>query len=554
MSRPPAKDLTDRELEVMHLFWNLRDATAAEARDRLAAAGLDRTYSTVANLVRILLEKGFLQQTTAERPFCYRAVRTYEQVSGRLLGDLLQRRLPRFAGATARPVGRRAETDGPGAVRLGNHPEGAGPMNDLGIALVWLTMQVTAVALAGLGLSALAARRTPGAGATAALTALAASVVLAGTACCPLPSWWACDVTPLPPVRASSPDVLTESNASASPEGLSQAPDSSPTGGLQLAALTSALHSLRRESVVAAPTSTFPQGWPTIVVAIAEIGTAFGLVRLLLGLWAVRRSVQRSRLVNDPDLLRLVEELRGVLRVKRPVAMRESDDLTTAATVGWQKPVLLLPADWRDWTEAQRRAVVAHELAHIGRGDFAAWLLARLSVALYFWHPLVRALAGRLQLQQELAADAVAAELSGGRRAYLRALAALALRADGRTHGWPAPAFLSPHNILLRRVHMLRLKDEGVRRSASRFGRRFTYALFFALTVTASALRGPVREALAVPPPVEAAKPKLEAVTPFDLTLVGGTDDQEVSGIYGFRPAALLKRPEAAPRSSSSTP
>ncbi len=114
-------------------------------------------------------------------------------------------------------------------------------MNDLGIALVWLTVQVTAVALAGLGLSTLAARRTPGAGATAALTALAASVVLAGTACCPLPSWWAWDATPLPPVRTSSPDVLTESNASASPEGLSQAPDSSPTGGIQLAALTSVL-------------------------------------------------------------------------------------------------------------------------------------------------------------------------------------------------------------------------------------------------------------------------------------------------------------------------
>jgi len=91
MARPPAKDLTDRELEVMHLFWKHREATAAEARDYLAAAGLNRTYTTVANLVRILLEKGFLQQVTAERPFRYRAVRSYEHVSGRLLGDLVER-------------------------------------------------------------------------------------------------------------------------------------------------------------------------------------------------------------------------------------------------------------------------------------------------------------------------------------------------------------------------------------------------------------------------------------------------------------------------------
>ncbi len=91
MARPPAKDLTDRELEVMHVFWRHREATAAEAREHLAANGLDRTYPTVANLVRILLEKGFLEQVNAERPFRYRPVRSYEQVSGRLLGDLLQR-------------------------------------------------------------------------------------------------------------------------------------------------------------------------------------------------------------------------------------------------------------------------------------------------------------------------------------------------------------------------------------------------------------------------------------------------------------------------------
>ena len=59
MARPPAKDLTERELEVMHVFWKHGEATAALARDRLADAGLDRTYTTIANLVRLLHEKGF---------------------------------------------------------------------------------------------------------------------------------------------------------------------------------------------------------------------------------------------------------------------------------------------------------------------------------------------------------------------------------------------------------------------------------------------------------------------------------------------------------------
>jgi BlaI family transcriptional regulator, penicillinase repressor len=91
MGRPPARDLTERELEVMHLFWRHGEATAAETRDRLAASGLDRTYTTIANLVRALADKGFLHQVNDERPFRYRASRSYEEVSGRLLGDLLQR-------------------------------------------------------------------------------------------------------------------------------------------------------------------------------------------------------------------------------------------------------------------------------------------------------------------------------------------------------------------------------------------------------------------------------------------------------------------------------
>src|SRR5262245_35796238 len=91
MGRPRARDLTERELEVMHIFWSRGEATAAEARDRLAATGLDRNYTTIANLVRGLNEKGFLRQVNAERPFGYRPVRTFEDVSGQILGDLVRR-------------------------------------------------------------------------------------------------------------------------------------------------------------------------------------------------------------------------------------------------------------------------------------------------------------------------------------------------------------------------------------------------------------------------------------------------------------------------------
>jgi predicted transcriptional regulator len=91
MARPPAKELTERELEIMHVFWRSDPSTMAEIRDRLAAEGRDLAYTTVATLVRLLAEKGFLEQINDERPFYYRPVRSYEEVSRSLLGDLVHR-------------------------------------------------------------------------------------------------------------------------------------------------------------------------------------------------------------------------------------------------------------------------------------------------------------------------------------------------------------------------------------------------------------------------------------------------------------------------------
>ena len=91
MARPPAKELTERELEVMHVFWSRGQSTVAEVRDVLAESGLDRAYTTIATLVRILTDKGFLVQTNQERPFAYRPAQSYEEVSRKLLGDVVDR-------------------------------------------------------------------------------------------------------------------------------------------------------------------------------------------------------------------------------------------------------------------------------------------------------------------------------------------------------------------------------------------------------------------------------------------------------------------------------
>ncbi|WP_417383465.1 BlaI/MecI/CopY family transcriptional regulator [Gimesia sp.] len=97
MARPKAKELTARELEIMHVFWErsgteaTTELTVAEVRDALEQAGRELAYTTVATLVRILVEKSFLKQTNDGRPFLYCSIRTFDEVSGSMLGDMIQK-------------------------------------------------------------------------------------------------------------------------------------------------------------------------------------------------------------------------------------------------------------------------------------------------------------------------------------------------------------------------------------------------------------------------------------------------------------------------------
>ena len=90
MVRPRAKELTDRELEVMHCFWQRGESTVADIRELLIGQGRELAYTTVATLVRILSEKGFLGQVNDDRPFRFLPQRSFEDVSGSMLGDMVR--------------------------------------------------------------------------------------------------------------------------------------------------------------------------------------------------------------------------------------------------------------------------------------------------------------------------------------------------------------------------------------------------------------------------------------------------------------------------------
>ncbi len=89
-------DLTPREFAVMKTFWDEGKMTADDARAELAKKGESLSYPTVANVVRSLTEKKCLKATNDQRPFIYKPTRTFEDVSKRIVGDLISRL---FAGS-----------------------------------------------------------------------------------------------------------------------------------------------------------------------------------------------------------------------------------------------------------------------------------------------------------------------------------------------------------------------------------------------------------------------------------------------------------------------
>src|SRR5690606_35085183 len=155
------------------------------------------------------------------------------------------------------------------------------------------------------------------------------------------------------------------------------------------------------------------------VLALFGVGAALGLFRLLAGATAVRSYRRHRRPLADAMLYRLPETLREEHGCRRDGEIRESGKRSTPATVGCFKPIVLLPEGWRAWSRDELRAVLAHEIAHVARGDYLSGLLAQVTVAIHFYHPLVHWLVARLRLEQELAADASGMRISGGRDVYL---------------------------------------------------------------------------------------------------------------------------------------
>ncbi|PYT35874.1 MAG: hypothetical protein DMG58_00910 [Acidobacteria bacterium] len=125
-------------------------------------------------------------------------------------------------------------------------------------------------------------------------------------------------------------------------------------------------------------------------------------------------------------------------------------------TVGAKEPAILLPGDWQSWDDWKLRAVLAHELAHIRRGDWLVTVATSVNRCIFWFHPLAWWLERRLSALAEDACDEAALLSTGDAPRYASTILefAAALQASGGRLAQPGVAMARSSKVS-RRIHRI---------------------------------------------------------------------------------------------------
>ena len=177
------------------------------------------------------------------------------------------------------------------------------------------------------------------------------------------------------------------------------------------------------------PVATPQRAVPTIAGLLAPVwmfGVAAVVTLLSLGLLRLAWLSARATPVSDPRWLELAAETASRLGLVRSVRLLQSTHPTLLATWGLLRPRVMLPAGAEAWETDRVQVVLAHELAHVRRGDWAVQLAADVLRALFWFNPLMWIATRCLRRDSELACDDAVLGLGVGGPDYATQLLDLA--------------------------------------------------------------------------------------------------------------------------------
>jgi len=164
------------------------------------------------------------------------------------------------------------------------------------------------------------------------------------------------------------------------------------------------------------------------VVFVWSLGSLLLALRLAWGLAWVRGLGRRQGREGDEAWKLRLEGMARSMGISRRVRLWLSDRVSSPMTVGWWRPVILVPAALvTNMPPELLEALLAHELAHIRRFDYLVNLLQSAVEVLLFYHPAVWMISRRIRIEREQIADDLAAKALGEPRRLALALQELDL-------------------------------------------------------------------------------------------------------------------------------
>jgi len=226
-------------------------------------------------------------------------------------------------------------------------------------------------------------------------------------------------------IAAASPAVPTSTSIAATAPGMSERhPTASPARTVPASrpsTLAAAPSDVSPASDLAARIQLHPAlGAATLLLWLSAAGVlSLRLLWQLAAMLVLRLSGPRAAV--STDLRRLAEGLSAELALPPPRLW-----LSAAVPSPLALPfnAIVLPAWVETLTARQQRALLAHELGHLQRGDPARRIAQRLLMLPLCWQPLAWIAQRRLDALAERACDAVAARVLGSGRPLAECLAA----------------------------------------------------------------------------------------------------------------------------------
>ncbi len=199
-------------------------------------------------------------------------------------------------------------------------------------------------------------------------------------------------------------------------------------------------------------------GW---LKQILPIASALYLILLVIPLLGFIRNYRYVQIIRKHGLTKINVEWRmfitriaGQMSIKKKVNIWVSELVSSPVTIGFLKPVILVPlAAINHLTPPQLEAVLLHELSHIKRSDYFINLIINLIQAVLYFNPFVKAFVRIVEREREKSCDEMVLQFQYESHEYASAL--LTLERTSHINKPLAIAASGKKNDLLNRVESI---------------------------------------------------------------------------------------------------